>query len=92
MGEWISVKERLPEEHDSIFERFYGTEKWKPGMFRKTSVRVLVAVKDENGNKAVMDTSTCDGKWSVQGVLSIFNYTVTHWMPLPEPPKEDDHG
>lgn len=33
---WIPVSERLPEEHDSIFMRFYGTEKWKEGMFKKS--------------------------------------------------------
>lgn len=26
---WIPVTERLPEEHDSIFAKFKGTEKWK---------------------------------------------------------------
>lgn len=32
---WIPVKERLPEEHDSIFAKFKGTDNWKRGMFEK---------------------------------------------------------
>lgn len=32
---WIPVSERLPEEHDSIFAKFKGTNNWKRGMFEK---------------------------------------------------------
>ena len=32
---WIPVSERLPEEHDSIFAKFKGTDNWKRGMFEK---------------------------------------------------------
>lgn len=34
---WIPVNERMPEEHNSIFAKFKGTDNWKKGMFKKTS-------------------------------------------------------
>lgn len=34
---WIPVSEQLPEERDSIFAKLKGTDKWKTGMFEKTS-------------------------------------------------------
>ena len=35
-----------------------------------------------------------DGKWEIFSYRGgeILNDEVTHWMPLPEPPKEDDDG
>lgn len=32
VGEWIPVSERLPEEHDSIFAKLYGTDKWSDAL------------------------------------------------------------
>lgn len=32
---WIPVNERMPEEHNSIFAKFKGTDNWKKGMFKK---------------------------------------------------------
>ena len=32
--------------------------------------------------------STCDA----EGFVWIRSESVTHWMPLPEPPKEEEHG
>ena len=29
-----------------------------------------------------------DGRWDLENVGAIY----THWMPLPEPPKEEEHG
>lgn len=89
MSDWISVKDRLLEEHDSMFMRFYGTEKWREGMFRKVSDEVNVTLESVDGSKRVTHCKTHDGKWDIS---SIFRETVTHWMPLPEPPKEDNHA
>lgn len=33
-----------------------------------------------------------DGKWKVNGLVDGKYEHVTHWMPLPEPPKEDPDG
>ena len=74
--EWISVKDRLPDnkEHD-----------W-----------VLAQVVEDNGYMhipKVMEYRQLRNDWfeETYGWLSEHNgaFTVTHWMPLPERPKED---
>ena len=73
--EWISVKDRLPDnkEHD-----------W-----------VLAQVVEDNGYMhipRVMEYRQPKNDWfeDTYGWLSEYNgtFTVTHWMPLPEPPKD----
>lgn len=81
---WIPVTERLPEEHDSIFAPFYGTEKWVSGMFRTISDDVNACVEYEDGTRKVKTLHTFDGKWNLKGMGG---KKVTYWMPLPEPPK-----
>lgn len=80
---WISVKERLPAEHDSVFKEFIDKGKWREGMFQTLSDDVIVAVKFADGTKRVGVTHTRDGIWTG---LPIGCPVVTHWMPLPEPP------
>lgn len=82
---WISVKDRMPDEHDSMFARFYGTEKWSGAMFKTCSDLVVVSY-NANGQNLISTAITRDGKFRLQTVLA---GEVTHWMPLPEPPKED---
>ena len=76
--EWISVDERLPDnkEHD-----------W-----------VLAQVVEDNGYMhipRVMEYRQAKDDWfeETYGWLSEHNgvFTVTHWMPLPKPPKGDKH-
>ena len=63
MGEWISVKDRLPEkigEYLVVYESCYVRE--------SSYIRISLFYEGH------------------------FNFkfgTVTHWMPLPEPPKEE---
>ena len=59
---WISVKDRLPENTDEVLVCFIG---WDDLQFQ--SVMYL-----ENGDWYNEHGDPC--------------YTVTHWMPLPEPP------
>ena len=60
--EWISVKDRLPENE-------------KEG--------VLIALR-----WGEVDISWCeDGRWSSEFVNEYEDGEVTHWMPLPHPPK-----
>lgn len=65
--EWISVKDRLPENGEVI-------------AFAETGCEYLIGVLDES--EYVGDGVCCYG----DGVMMM---CVTHWMPLPEPPKED---
>lgn len=61
MSEWISVKERLPNEN----------------------TRVLVYAKQGCYMNLRVDYICNGGMW-------FYSMMVTHWMPLPELPKETD--
>ena len=79
--EWISVDERLPEiEGDA--------RTWGELKIRK-SVRVLCACVQKSG-KTFVKEGYCEvwgdsqrSYWKIPGSID----KVTHWMPLPEPPK-----
>ena len=84
---WIPISERLPEERDSIFKRFHGTKLWQDGMFLTVSNTVLASVLNEDGTRTVKAMHTQGGEWNLDSMP--WAKCVTHWMPLPEPPKED---
>lgn len=84
---WISVSERLPEEHDSIFVKFKGTDNWKSGMFEKTSKYVIATVVFDDGTVLVEQAHTTDGIWRTD--KKVLGGTVVAWMDFPEPYKED---
>lgn len=83
--DWIRVEDRLPEEHESIFAKAYGTKRWADGMFRTISDEVFACVAFDDDHKTTMTLRTHDGAWALS---SVHRGHVTHWMPLPEPPKE----
>jgi hypothetical protein len=71
---WISVEERLPED----------------------DANVLVYAIDNNENSCIAMTSYTHNLhgFHIEGWRSPWQYffnehTITHWMPLPEPPKEE---
>lgn len=82
MSEWISVKERLPED--------------LPENTGRKTISCIVALKScyPNGKHTIQkrqrqwiphyDGSFVGWEWSRIGANR-----VTHWMPLPEPPKEE---
>ena len=84
---WIPVSERLPEEHDSIFAKFKGTDNWKRGMFEKTSKYVIATVVFDDGTVLVEQVHTTDGIWRTD--KKVLGGTVVAWMDYPEPYKED---
>lgn len=88
IGGWISVKDRLPEEHDSMFAQFYGTSRWNGAMWRTESDRVLVAILFPDGTRTVDKGKLQDGEWRT-GVARVLPQKVTHWAVWPEPPKEE---
>ena len=83
--EWIPVTERMPDEHESLFARYKGTEKWHNAMFTTSSDRVIVCAEYENGERIIKTASTIEGVWKVKD--SFYPCRVTHWMPFPQPPK-----
>lgn len=50
-----------------------------------TSDLVLVAVALGDGNRFVCDDMTVDGKWYIH------EDNVTHWMPMPDLPEEEEY-
>lgn len=86
MPDWIPVRERLPEEHESVFAELYGTPEWRDSMFKKMSDDVLAVKKFENGIRFVSTLQTRDGVWTTSGSCKV---EITHWMPLPQPPEEN---
>jgi hypothetical protein len=84
---WIPVSQRLPEEHDSIFAKFKGTDNWKRGMFEKTSKYVIATVAFDDGTVLVEQAHTTDGIWRTD--KKVLGGTVVAWMDYPEPYKEE---
>lgn len=82
VDKWIPCSERLPEEHDSIFAKFKGTDKWSNAMFEKTSNEVNVTIEFEDGKRAVKTLHTIDGRWN-EGNRGL-KFKVIAWQPLPE--------
>lgn len=84
--QWISVEDGLPQEHDTIFAKLYGTDKWRNDMFVKVSDDVRVVKVFRDGTKRVHHDHTVDGRWeSERKGLDVYGH-VTHWMPNPELP------
>lgn len=77
---WISIKEKLPPLNQDVLVYYCGKKDWN---------------KDLDG-MAISDryifriTSSSEGWETWRNPFEYFgsNYEITHWMPLPEPPKE----
>lgn len=87
--QWISVDDGLPHEHDSIFAKLYGTDKWRSAMFRRMSDDVRVVKVYHDGTRRVHHDHTVDGVWDAERKGPGFGH-VTHWMPNPELPVNGD--
>lgn len=89
---WILVSERLPEEHDSIWAAYYGTDKWENWMTRKISDEVAAEITYDNGGQTITKVRaayTVDGEWRLSGGTRLHHSAVVNrWTPMPEPPKE----
>ena len=81
---WIRVSERLPEEHDSIFARFKGTDTWNDALFEKTSDEVNVTIEYDDGSRKTTTSYTLDGVWEIEKRQRVAKRKVIAWTPLPE--------
>ena len=84
---WIPVEERLPEEHDSMFAKLKGTDRWSEAMFEKISDDVNVTVEYEDGTRKTTTTHTLDGKWKLPNRVT--KQKVIAWQPLPDSYRKD---
>lgn len=91
VGGWVSVKDRLPAETHSIFYPWFGKKQWNKAMWREQSDKVLVTVPFKDGTRIVTTGETHDGVWNTT-ISRTLEPVVTHWMPLPEPPKEENNA
>jgi len=72
---WIPVTEALPKTRESILG--------------KKSSKVIVAFCFDDGTQGTDTAHTLNGEWVFEDHITVVTRTITHWMPLPEPPKEE---
>ncbi len=73
--EWIPVTEALPKTRESILG--------------KKSSKVIVAFRFDDGTQGTDTAHTLNGEWVFEDHITVVARTITHWMPLPEPPKTE---
>lgn len=78
MSEWISVRDRLPEEGEEVLAWF---EYYRYGEYNCLYQRYGIGAYFENFKS-----------WLINGETGWRDLRVIAWMPLPTPPKEDDSG
>lgn len=78
---WISVKDRLPEPGKDVLLIAYG---WK-------DTRVYIGRLEHMSpeTSCLTGITSKESEWCIQGWSYLKEPLVTHWMPLPEPPKEE---
>lgn len=89
---WIPVEDGLPEEHDTIFANFKGTENWNIGMFEKKSDNVNVTIELEDGTRKTTISCTLDGNWKIERELGFVKKKVVAWKPFPKPYKSENRN
>ena len=75
---WIPVTERLPDVANSSYGRVLCIVACKHGLVTAMEYAENRHAKTERGRRP---------RWEWNWKVS--TWTVTHWMPLPEPPEED---
>ena len=84
-GRWIPVSERLPEYDPSKGASAY----WVAKKTRNGEWQMKIALYSDYGYATTVDIPE-NVTWRDYDFCQIMN--VTHWMPLPEPPRKDDEA
>lgn len=79
-GDWIRVSECLPALHGETFEDFDGSR-----MSYETSDWLLGVDKAGEVNVVIYESGPLWRGWMDRHHRTLY---ITHWLPLPEPPKE----
>ena len=87
---WIPVTEKMPEEHDTMFAKYWGTDRWNKYMFRKRSDLVEVTVELDDGTRVTEASRTRDGKWAIEEEHGFVHKKVVAWHPMSEPWKKGE--
>ena len=80
-GEWISVKERLPDDEQEVLVIAHG---WDGRLVYVGSHRRVEAQKSW-----LTGITSKSSEWSLWGWSYLKEPIVTHWLPMPEPPEEE---
>lgn len=83
-NDWISVKDKLPEEKESIFAKLKGTDKWSKSMFERKSDKVIVMLELGDGSIIYDASYMVDGRWKCEKEHIFAKVKVIAWKPLPE--------
>lgn len=78
--EWISVNDRLPDDEQEVLVIAHG---WDGRLVYVGSHKRVEAQKSW-----LTGITNKSSEWSLWGWSYLKEPMVTHWMPLPEPPKE----
>lgn len=81
INKWISVKDRLPDFNTDVLVCAVGKADWQ------TDDYVITITKYTDCKYGFSITG-----WNDPWQYFLSNYEITHWMPLPEPPKENSMG
>ena len=82
LPKWIPVTERLPE--DDL-----------PKCSKVKQIKVLTVLKSDKGVRTVRSQMRFRCTWYSDAAPWAWKYSgseITHWMPLPEPPKEESNA
>lgn len=91
---WISVEEQLPKDGDIVLVYWYNVhccerDNFSVMRFRKGRTSEELKQADFFRSCDQWGNNKRPYDWSdPHGPLSLFGQDVTHWMPLPDPPKE----
>lgn len=78
MSEWISVKDRLPEQGVEVLLLAHG---WEGQLY------YIGKLEPMNAEPTFWGIDTKASEWCIHGWSYFREPNVTHWMSLPEPPK-----
>lgn len=78
MGEWISVKDRLPDVHVPVLV----------ACVNKYDGEKMATIAEMSDSNLIVTHLKTTKYWVEPFQYFSADYIITHWMPLPEPPKE----
>ena len=94
--DWISVKDRLPEQYEKTFRGILARNGEEIVKTRIVSDEVLVSYLNKYGRRKIGISYMLDGEWSGMfrslAEIDVFTKAITHWQPLPEMPEEEENN
>ena len=90
--EWISIKDKLPQDGQRVIAFIPENYVPTPGDPREVELKplkVLTFIRNFYGNhKPKHKNSLSNDFWSGEGLSNHFFQEITHWMPMPNSPKQ----